>query len=188
MFPWARFLFFLPEAPVDGNVIIQQHVRQAPFGAVLRDDTDIRDLNRTADKFAEIGVVQLPEDKMVIKWFNRHCQWGLILLVFPGFLFSSAGLSSPNFLHLLPDGFREGKVFVFDVFHRHHPPITATQTRPLSLLSSPQIYMCSKYKLWWISNIIIACIGLFFFLTSYLCDILPLIHKVWIAQHHKNMK
>lgn len=61
------------------------------------------------------------------------------MLVFPEFLFSPAGLFSPNFLHLLPDGFREGKVFVLDVFHCHHPPITATQTRPLSLLSSQEI-------------------------------------------------
>lgn len=61
--PISVISFFLPEAPVDGDVVIQQHVRQAPFGAVLRDDTDVRHLNRTADKFAEIGMVQLPEDK-----------------------------------------------------------------------------------------------------------------------------
>lgn len=60
--------FFLPEAPVDGDVVIQQHVRQASFGAVLCDDTDVRDFNRTADKFAEIGMVQLPEDK----WLLNH--------------------------------------------------------------------------------------------------------------------
>lgn len=30
----------------------------------------------------------------------------------------------PNLLHLLPDGFGEGEVFVLDVFDRHCPPVT----------------------------------------------------------------
>lgn len=33
--------------------------------------------------------------------------------------------SLPNLFHLLPDGFREGEVFVLDVFDCHCPPITA---------------------------------------------------------------
>lgn len=35
----------LPEAPVDGDVIVQQDIRQASFGAVLCDDADVRDLH-----------------------------------------------------------------------------------------------------------------------------------------------
>lgn len=33
--------------------------------------------------------------------------------------------SLPNLFNLLPDGFREGEMFVLDVFDRHSPPITA---------------------------------------------------------------
>lgn len=50
---------FPPEAPVDGDVIIQQDVRQAPFRTVLCDDAHVWDLDGTADKFAQVGVVQL---------------------------------------------------------------------------------------------------------------------------------
>lgn len=41
-----------PEAPVDGDVIIQQDVRQASFGAVLCDDSDEGDLDGTTNEFA----------------------------------------------------------------------------------------------------------------------------------------
>lgn len=97
------------------------------------------------------------------------------------FLFSSAGLSSPNFLHLLPDGFREGKVFVLDVFHRHHPPITVTQTKPLSLLSSPQI----KITIMFLKNIFLNASEKSYCIYFILCNIYYLgsfylvpIHKV----------
>lgn len=60
------FFFPLPETPVDGNVVIEQHIRQAPFGAVLCDDTDVWHLDRAANELAEIGMIQLPEDKMII--------------------------------------------------------------------------------------------------------------------------
>lgn len=45
-------LLFSPEAPVNGDVVIEQDIRQASFGAVLRDYTDVGDLDTTADKFA----------------------------------------------------------------------------------------------------------------------------------------
>lgn len=48
-----------PEAPVDGDVVIQQDVGQASFGTELRDDAHVRDLDGTTDKFAQVGVVQL---------------------------------------------------------------------------------------------------------------------------------
>lgn len=50
---------FPPEAPVDGDVVIQQDVRQASFGTVLCDDAHVRDFDGTAYKFAQVGVVQL---------------------------------------------------------------------------------------------------------------------------------
>lgn len=50
---------FPPEAPVDGDVVIQQDVRQASFGTVLCDDAHVRDFNGPAYKFAQVGVVQL---------------------------------------------------------------------------------------------------------------------------------
>lgn len=52
------------------------------------------------------------------------------------FLSPSAGFSSPNFLHLLPDGFGEGEMFVLDPFHCHHPPITATQFYKIYFITS----------------------------------------------------
>lgn len=45
-------IFLSPEAPVDGDVIIQQDVRQASFGAVLCDDSDEGDLDGTTNEFA----------------------------------------------------------------------------------------------------------------------------------------
>lgn len=51
---------FSPEAPVDGDVVIQQDIGQASFGAVLSDDADVGDLNGPTDEFAQIGMVQLP--------------------------------------------------------------------------------------------------------------------------------
>lgn len=62
--------FVLPETPVDGNVVIQQYIRQAPLGAVLRDDTDVRHFDGAANEFAEIGMIQLPEDKMITSTLN----------------------------------------------------------------------------------------------------------------------
>lgn len=41
-----------PEAPVDGNVIIQQYIRQTSFRAVLCDDADVGDVDGATDKFA----------------------------------------------------------------------------------------------------------------------------------------
>lgn len=41
-----------PESPVDGDVIIQQDIRQASFGAVLCDDAHIRYLNGATDELA----------------------------------------------------------------------------------------------------------------------------------------
>lgn len=58
--------FFLPETPVDGNIVIQQDIRQAPLGTVLCDDTDVRHFDGAANEFAEIGMIQLPKDKMII--------------------------------------------------------------------------------------------------------------------------
>lgn len=46
------FFIFSPEAPVNGDVVIEQDVRQASFGAVLRDNTDVGDFDTAADKFA----------------------------------------------------------------------------------------------------------------------------------------
>lgn len=43
---------FSPEAPVDGDVIIQQDIRQASFGAVLCDDGDVGDLDGPTDELA----------------------------------------------------------------------------------------------------------------------------------------
>lgn len=43
--------------------------------------------------------------------------------------------SSPNLFHLLPDGFREGEMFILDVFHCHRPPITARPLRSSSQLN-----------------------------------------------------
>lgn len=60
----------LPETPVDGNVVIQQYIRQAPLGAVLRDDTDVRHFDGATNEFAEIGMIQLPEDKMITSTLN----------------------------------------------------------------------------------------------------------------------
>lgn len=48
-----------PEAPVDGDVVVEQDVRQAPFGTELRDDAHVRDFDGTAHEFAQVGVVQL---------------------------------------------------------------------------------------------------------------------------------
>lgn len=45
-------IFLSPEAPVDGDVVIQQDIRQASFGAVLCDDADIRDLNGATNELA----------------------------------------------------------------------------------------------------------------------------------------
>ncbi len=44
--------FFSPEAPVDGDVIIQQDIRQASFGAVLCDDADVGDLDGSTNELA----------------------------------------------------------------------------------------------------------------------------------------
>lgn len=43
---------FWPEAPVDWDVIIQQDVRQASFGAVLRDDAHVGHLDGTTNELA----------------------------------------------------------------------------------------------------------------------------------------
>lgn len=50
-----------PEAPVDGDVVVEQDVRQTSFGTVLRDDANVRHLDAAADELAQIGVVQFPE-------------------------------------------------------------------------------------------------------------------------------
>lgn len=68
----VMYIFFLPETPVDGNVVIQQHIRQAPLGAVLCDDTDIWHLDRAANELAEVRMIQLPEDKMIINTVIGH--------------------------------------------------------------------------------------------------------------------
>lgn len=60
------YFLVLPETPVDGNVVVEQHIRQAPLGAVLRDDTDVRHLDGAANELAEIRMIQLPEDKVII--------------------------------------------------------------------------------------------------------------------------
>lgn len=46
------FILFSPEAPVNGDVVIEQDIRQASFGAVLRDNTDVGDLDTPTNKFA----------------------------------------------------------------------------------------------------------------------------------------
>lgn len=66
-------LEFPPEAPVDGDVIIQQDVREAPFGAVLCDDAHVRDLDGAAYKFAQVGVVQLSVSNKTKDKHRRVC-------------------------------------------------------------------------------------------------------------------
>lgn len=44
--------FFTPEAPVDRDVIIQQDIRQASFGAELCYDADVRDFNGSTNELA----------------------------------------------------------------------------------------------------------------------------------------
>lgn len=41
-----------PEAPVDGDVIVQQDIAQASFRAVFCDDADVRHLDRPANELA----------------------------------------------------------------------------------------------------------------------------------------
>lgn len=52
--------FFLPEAPVQRNVFIEQNITQAAFGAVLCHDGNIWHFYTTSNEFAEIGMVKFP--------------------------------------------------------------------------------------------------------------------------------
>ena len=54
--PWT----WTPEAPVDGDVPVQQDVRQASLGTVVRDDADVGHLDRASDELGQIWVVQFP--------------------------------------------------------------------------------------------------------------------------------
>lgn len=123
-----------PEAPVDGDVVVQQDIGQASFGAVLCDDADVGNLDGTTDEFAQIGVVQLPVvnmkniyklQKLLPPDGEKTFSCQQISVVFC----PSAGFCSPNFFHLLPDGLRQGEMFILDAFHCHRPPVTATQSR-----------------------------------------------------------
>lgn len=51
---------FLPEAPVKWHLLVKENVVKASFWAVLRHYGDIRHLNTSADKLAQVGVIELP--------------------------------------------------------------------------------------------------------------------------------
>lgn len=42
--------------------------------------------------------------------------------------------SLPNLFNFLPDGFREGKMFVLDVFDCHRPPVAADVKIPSEVI------------------------------------------------------
>lgn len=50
----------LPEAPVKWHLLVKENVIKASFWAVLRHYGDIRHLNTTTDKLAQVGVIELP--------------------------------------------------------------------------------------------------------------------------------
>ena len=50
----------LPESPVEWHLIVLQNVGQRTLGAVLRQDTDVRNSHTTANKPRQVRVVQLP--------------------------------------------------------------------------------------------------------------------------------
>lgn len=54
--PWI----FLPETPVQRNIIIEEHITQAAFGAVLCDKGNIWNFYTTSNEFAEIGMIKFP--------------------------------------------------------------------------------------------------------------------------------
>lgn len=45
-------------------------------------------------------------------------------------------LSLPNLFNFLPDGFREGEMFVLDVFDSHFPPIAGDVKIPSVVIKS----------------------------------------------------
>lgn len=51
---------FLPEAPVKWHLLVKENIVKASFWAVLRHYGDIRHLNTSADKLAQVGVIELP--------------------------------------------------------------------------------------------------------------------------------
>lgn len=51
---------FLPEAPVKWHLLVKENVVKASFWAVLRHYGDIRHLNTSANKLAQVGVIELP--------------------------------------------------------------------------------------------------------------------------------
>lgn len=115
---------FPPEAPVDGDVVVQQDVRQAPFGTVLCDDAHVRHFDGAAYKFAQVGVVQLSA-RPRYKGQIRVCVCACVLMKEDLNQGATPRFFLPNLFNLLPDGFREGEMFVLDVFDGHCPPITA---------------------------------------------------------------
>lgn len=50
----------LPEAPVKWDLLVKQNIVKASFWAVLCHYGNIRHLNTTADKLAQVGVIKLP--------------------------------------------------------------------------------------------------------------------------------
>lgn len=54
---------FLPEAPVKWHLLVKENVVKASFWAVLRHYGDIRHLNTSADKLAQVGVIELPGER-----------------------------------------------------------------------------------------------------------------------------
>lgn len=49
---WKSVFLFSPEAPVDGDVFIKQDIGQTSFGAILCDDADVGNFDRTTNELA----------------------------------------------------------------------------------------------------------------------------------------
>lgn len=63
-----------PESPVEGNVIVLEHIIETTLGTVLTDDSQVSwVLNCCPNEFAEVGMVHCSMGEIWMKCINCEC-------------------------------------------------------------------------------------------------------------------
>lgn len=107
-----------PEAPVERDLLVEQHVVQASFGAVLRYYGNVGRLDAASDELAQVGVIELPAGRAERR--VEHVRDDLEHVDV---------CVSPDLFDLLSDGLGQRESLGLDPLDGHRSAVAAAQTR-----------------------------------------------------------
>lgn len=108
----------LPEAPVQRDLLVEKNIVQASLWAVLCHYGNVRRLNTPTNKFAQVGMIELPGDEEggLKQEREAHIRWGVCRCVLP------------DLFDFLSDGFGQRESLCVNPLDGHGPAITGEES------------------------------------------------------------